>query len=273
MPAEGKHAKKEPGEEWPGSMGVAREQRLAATFVALADTLVADFDVLEFLGLLAERAVELLDVDAAGVILSDQRGGWRPTAGSSEHAELVEMFAAQTRQGPCLDCVRTGDVVASADLAAEAARWPQFAPAAVTAGFRAACAVPLRLRAQVIGALTLLNTRAVAIDEPSIGLGQALADIATIGILQQRAVHHEEIVSEQLQATLHHRVVVEQAKGVLAESGDLDMHQAYTALRGYARRQHLRLSDVAQDVATGVLDGREVLTHSAPSTRADGTHT
>lgn len=240
-------------------MSTGRDERLSSTFVSLADTLVADFDVLDFLGMLAERTVELLDVDAAGVILSDQRGGWRPAAGSSEQAELVEMFAAQTVEGPCLDCVHTGVPVASTDLVVEAGRWPRFAPAAVSAGFRAACAVPMRLREDVIGALTFLRTKPVAIDDASVTLGQALADVATIGILQQRAIRHDEVISEQLQAALHHRTVVEQAKGVLAETSDLDMHQAYLALRGYARTHRRRLSDIAREVATSVLDPRTLL--------------
>lgn len=240
-------------------MSNVHDQRLATTFVSLADTLVADFDVLDFLGMLAERTVELLDVDAAGVILSDQRGGWRPAAGSSEHAELVEVFAAQTEQGPCWDCVHTGVPVASADLAGDIARWPRFVPAAVSAGFRAVCAVPMRLREDVIGALTLLNTEPVPIGEASIVLGQALADVATIGILQQRAIRHDEILAEQLQAALHNRTVVEQAKGVLAELGGLDMHKAYLVLRGYARAHRRRLSDVARDVAATSLDASVLL--------------
>ncbi|ONI91881.1 transcriptional regulator [Actinosynnema sp. ALI-1.44] len=244
-------------------MSNARDQRLARTFVTLADTLVADFDVLDFLGVLTERTVELLEVDAAGVILSDQRGGWRPAAGSSEDAELVEVFAAQTEQGPCVDCAHSGEVVTSDDLIVDTGRWPQFTPAAVGAGFRAACAVPMRLRDEVIGALTLLNTHATAIDGDSIELGRALADVATIGILQQRAVQHEQIVSEQLQATLHHRTVIEQAKGVLAESGGLDMHRAYLVLRAYARAHHRRLSDVARDVATSAVDPAVLLSDPA----------
>ncbi|PPK65098.1 GAF and ANTAR domain-containing protein [Actinokineospora auranticolor] len=250
-------------------MSIARDQQLASTFVTLADTLVADFDVLDFLGLLTERAVDLLAVDAAGVILSDQRGGWRPAAGSSEHAHLVEVFSAQTRQGPCLDCVRGGVVVASADLTDDSGRWPEFAPAAVAAGFRAACAVPMRLRDDVIGALTLLSTAPGAIDEPSVTLGQALADVATIGILQQRAIRHEAIVFEQLQAALHHRTVVEQAKGVLAQVAGLGMHESYTALREYARANQRRLSAVASEVATGVLAPSALL--DAPSTGSGST--
>lgn len=243
----------------------ARDQRLASTFVSLADTLVADFDVLDFLGMLTERTVELLDVDAAGVILSDQRGGWRPAAGSSEHAELVEVFATQAEQGPCWDCVHAGVAVASADLAADADRWPRFTPAAMNAGFQSACAVPMRLREDVIGALTLLKTDPIAISEASIALGQALADVATIGILQQRAIRHDEVLAEQLQAALHHRTVLEQAKGVLAEVGDLDMHQAYLVLRGYAHAHQRRLSDVAHDVATNALDAH-LLIHDPAAT-------
>ncbi|WP_285483720.1 GAF and ANTAR domain-containing protein [Amycolatopsis sp. NBRC 101858] len=249
-------------------MSDARDQRLADTFVALADTLVADFDVLGFLGTLTERAAELLDVDAVAVILSDQRGGWQPTAGSSEQAELIEVFAAQTLQGPCLNCVATGVAVASADLAAETDRWPQFAPVAVSAGFRAACAVPMRLRDDVIGALTLLSTTPGAIDDASVALGQALADVATIGILQQRAIRHDEVVSEQLQATLHYRTVVEQAKGVLVEAGGLNMHQAYLALRDYARAHRRRLSDVAHDVATSALAPGELLADTTDVSRS-----
>jgi GAF domain-containing protein len=249
-------------------MSTARDQQLANTFVSLADTLVADFDVLDFLGMLTERAAQLLAVDAAGVILSDQRGGWRPTAGSSEQAELIEVLAAQTRQGPCLDCVESGQPVASADLAGETGRWPQFAKAAVNAGFRAVCAVPMRLRDKVIGALTLLGTAPGAIDEASVSLGQALADVATIGILQQRAIRHDEVVSEQLQATLHYRTVVEQAKGVLAEAGGLDMHQAYLAMRSYAHTHQRRLSDVARDIATTELDPHELLTDTTGVSRS-----
>lgn len=237
---------------------IARDQRIANTFVSLADTLVDDFDVLDLLGMLAERAVELLAVDAAAVMLSDQRGGLRPAAGSSESTAMTEVFAAQTHQSPCVDCIDTGIPVSTADLSQDLERWPEFAPMAVSKGFRAACAVPLRLREEVIGALTLLGTRPVAIDESSVRLGQAFADIATIGILQQRAINHEEVVSEQLQAALHHRVIVEQAKGVLTETSGLDMHEAYLLLRNYARAHRQRLTDVARAIATAKLHPRDL---------------
>lgn len=230
------------------------EQRLARVFVELADTLIDEFDIIEFLNMLVERCVELLDVAAAGVVLSDQRGGLRMAAASSEQARLVELFAAQADDGPCLDCVRTGLPVQSANLVDEDARWPRFAAAAREAGFRATHAVPMRLRRTVVGALNLLNTESNGVDETSVNLGQALADVATIGMLQHRTIDDSAILTRQLQAALNSRVVIEQAKGVLSAHAGVDMQAAFVVLRGYSRSSNRRLSDVARDVAEGIAD-------------------
>lgn len=247
-------------------MNSSPDRRLARTFVTLADTLVADFDVLDFLVLLAERSAELLEVDAAGVILTDQRGGWRPAAGSSERAELVELLAAQTREGPCFDCVASGKPVTGADLATDTmqTRWPRFAPAAINAGFRAASAVPMRLREQTVGALTMLNHQPVDLDVTTIEVGQALADVATIGILHHRAASRGELLAEQLEATLHHRTVIEQAKGVLAEYGGVRMDEAFHAIRAFARENRLKLSDVARSLIDRELDPAHVIARRPP---------
>lgn len=242
-------------------MSTGQQQRLAETFVSLTDTLVEDFDLLDFLGLLAERASELLEVDAAGVILSDQRGGWQPTAASSEAAELVELFATQTAEGPCQECVRSGHAVASSDLADDRPRWPGFTDRALQAGFRAAAAVPMRSHHQIIGSLTLLNTEADGIDQPNLQLAQALADMATVGILQQHSSRREDILAEQLQAALHHRVVIEQAKGVLAEHGRMSMQAAFELLRDYSRDNNQHLSELARSIATGTSNPRALLAH------------
>lgn len=239
-------------------MSTESHQQLADTFVSLADTLVDDFDLVDFLGLLAEKASEHLNVAAAGVILSDQRGGWHPTAASSEAAELVELFATQTDSGPCLESVRTAGPVTSPDLTREY-RWPAFADRAVQAGYRAAAAVPMRSRHQVIGSLTLLNTSADGVDEPSLRLGQALADMATIGLLHQSFSRHGDLLAEQLQAALHHRVVIEQAKGVLAETGHLTPGAAYTLLRDHARTHGQHLAELARQLATNTLDPHHLL--------------
>jgi transcriptional regulator with GAF, ATPase, and Fis domain len=236
------------------------EQRLARVFVELADTLVDDFDLLEFLSMLVERCVELLDVAAAGVVLSDHKGGLRMAAAAAEQARLVELFALQADDGPCLDCVRTGLPVFSTDLITDEQRWPRFAPAARAAGFVATHAVPMRLRRTVIGALNLFKMEPNGVDEISARLGQALADVATIGMLQQRAVDDSTVLVEQLQTALNSRVVIEQAKGVLSAYGRVDMDRAFAALRGYARSHNLRLSDLAFTVASGGADLKAIMT-------------
>lgn len=236
-------------------MSETRDQRLAATFVALADTLVDDFDLLDYLTLLAERAEELLDVDAAGVILSDQRGGWRPIAASTEQAELVELFAAQTREGPCHDAVTTGQPATSTDLDTDA-RWPQFRGRAAQAGFHAAAALPMRLRDQIIGSLTLLNATADGVGDTDISMGQSLADMATIGLLQQHVGTREEVLVHQLQAAQHHRILIEQATGVLAEHGHLAPDQAFTLLRDHSRSHGPQLTHLARGLADGTLSLR-----------------
>lgn len=245
-------------------MNGQHERRLAQVFVELADTLVDDFDVLEFLSMLVERCVELLDVDAAGVVLSDQKGGLRMAAASSEQARLVELFAIQADDGPCAECVRTGRPVSSANLAVEDERWPRFAPAARAAGFQATHAVPMRLRRNVIGAMNLLNSAADDVGETSAYIGQALADVATIAMLQQRALQDNAILAEQLYTALNSRIVIEQAKGVLSAHGHVDMNHAFTALRTYARGHNQRLSDLARTVAEGTADLDAILHATAP---------
>jgi len=220
---------------------------LSDTFVELADTMVADFDVIDFLHLLTDRSVLLLAAGAAGVVLADPRGELRVAAASSEEAGLLELFQLQNDQGPCLDCFRTGRPVAAGDLAAAAARWPRFAPAAQRAGFAAVQALPMRLREQVIGALNLFRADRGAFAPASVRVGQALADVATISLLHERGMRHSDILNEQLQAALNSRVIIEQAKGKLAERLGIDMERSFGMLRDYARGSNQRLTDVARN--------------------------
>jgi transcriptional regulator with GAF, ATPase, and Fis domain len=226
-------------------------QLLSETFVELTDTMVADFDVIDFLHVLTDRSVLLLDVSAAGLLLADPRGDLRVVAASSETARLLELFQLQNDQGPCLDCFRTGQPVTVADLAAEAQRWPRFASAAQQAGFAAVQALPMRLREQVIGALNLFRATPGAFAPADIRIGQALADVATISLLHERSMRHSDALNEQLQTALNSRVVIEQAKGKLAERLGLDMDQAFRLLRDYARNHNLRLAELAQSFIDG----------------------
>jgi transcriptional regulator with GAF, ATPase, and Fis domain len=226
------------------------EIQLADVFVEMADTLVDEFDVIDFLHVLTERCVQLLGVSAAGLLLTDGQDTLQVVAASSERTRLLELFQLQTDQGPCVDCFRTGQPVSVADLPG-AGRWPRFTAAATDVGFAAVHALPMRLRTEVIGALNLFDTNPGALDEGKLRIGQALADVATIGLLQQRAVRRRDVLTEQLQTALSSRVLIEQAKGVLAERLHLDVDQAFTLLRTRARGHNRRLSELAQAIVDG----------------------
>jgi GAF domain-containing protein len=231
-----------------------REKTLAETFVLLADTLVDDYDIVDLLDQLVASTVNLLGVTAAGLLLDDQRGNLAVVASSDESTRLLEIFQLQTNEGPCLDCVRSGAAVSSDDLHDDHERWPLFVPAAINAGFRSVVAVPLRLRDQTIGGLNLFHARPEPIPGDDRRLAQALADVATIGILQRRSTHRSTQLAEQLQHALSSRVAIEQAKGVLAERSNVGMDEAFSALRGYARTHNLKLTEVALAVVRGELD-------------------
>jgi transcriptional regulator with GAF, ATPase, and Fis domain len=225
-------------------------QLLSETFVELTDTMVADFDVIDFLHVLTSRSAQLLDVSAAGLLLAGPRGELRVVAASSEAARLLELFQLQSDEGPCLDCFRSGRPVTATGLGADQ-RWPRFAAAAGEAGFTAVQALPMRLREQVIGALNLFRAAPGPFDPASVRIGQALADVATIGLLHERSMRRSDILNEQLQTALNSRVVIEQAKGKLAERLGVDMNQAFTLLRDQARNRNQRLSDLARHFVDG----------------------
>ncbi len=243
-----------------------REQRLADTFVELADTLIDDFDVIDFLQVLATRCVELLEVAAAGIMLADQAGSLMTVAASDERARLLELFEIQSDEGPCRDCYRLGAAVVNVDLHGAQARWPRFAPQAISGGFRSANALPLRLRSQVIGSLNLFHAGAGLASE-ELRIAQALADAATIGILQQRSIHRGEVVAGQLQLALTSRIVIEQAKGALAERLQISPDDAFGMLRAAARSTNRLLSELAREVATGSADAAQLLPQ-APGQRS-----
>jgi GAF domain-containing protein len=246
-----------------------REEWLADTLVGLADTLTTDFDVIEFLSTLAERLVELLDAAEVGLVLADPQGHLRVMAASTERMHMLDLFEVQTSEGPCLDCYRSGDAVFNVELDRAEARWPVFTPMVRSAGFRAVHALAMRLRDQVIGAVNIFHTTTVAISERDIHLAQALADVATIGLLQQRAVRHASELSEQLQRALTSRVVIEHAKGAVAERAAVDMDTAFGWLRGYARANNRRLADVAIAVVerTLAVDALRARSTSPPGVR------
>ncbi|MFD8496760.1 ANTAR domain-containing protein [Amycolatopsis sp. NPDC059657] len=222
--------------------------RLLETVVELADTLIDDFDTIAFLQLLVDRCVELLEVDAAGLLLADHHGRLRLIASSSEQVRLLELLQLQNNEGPCLDAFRTGTRVSHPRLNTAGAMWPMFVVAAAEAGFEAVDALPMKLRRDVIGALNLFRATSGPLPPEGLQTALALVDIATIGLLQARSIREREVLTEQLQTALNSRVLIEQAKGVLSERLGVDMDGAFTTLRGYARGHHLKLADLARTI-------------------------
>jgi GAF domain-containing protein len=230
-------------------MKTVSPERLAKIFVEVADTLVDEFDLVEFLHMLTLRVADLLDASAVGILLADQRGRLRFMAASDENARVVEMFQIQTSEGPCLQAFQTAKPVVNADLGMVDPRWPRFAAKATAAGFSSVHAFPLRLRSQVIGALNVFGSDVGGgFDEGDVEVVQALADVAAIGLLQQRSISRGEVLTEQLQGALNTRIVIEQAKGAIAQVRSVTVDVAFTILRDYARSHNRQLSAVAHAV-------------------------
>jgi GAF domain-containing protein len=235
-----------------------REKLLTETFVTLADTMVKDFDVVDFLSMLSRRCIDLFDAGEAGLMLADAEGHMQLAASSSHEMRVLELLEIQHDQGPCPDAYRTGAPVQSEELRDATARWPHFAPDAVAAGYRSALALPMRLRDETIGALNLLRVEPGALPDDDIAAAQALADVATIGILHHRAAAESHLLSEQLQYALNSRVIIEQAKGAIAQKLDLNTDEAFSALRRYSRNNNQRLVDTATAIVERTLDAATI---------------
>jgi transcriptional regulator with GAF, ATPase, and Fis domain len=232
---------------------MAREQLLSETLVALADTLVDDYDVIDFMQTLSERCVELLDVTAAGIMLADSEGKLRHIACSSEEMRLVELFELQLEEGPCLDAYTDAAPIVSGSLADAEQRWPQFAAYASQNGFRAMSAIPMRLRANVIGALNLFSTQERILARDDVVVAQALADIATIGNIHERSIRDTRTLASQLQGALDSRIIIEQAKGIVAERRRVSVDEAFVQLRTFSRNHNRRLTETAREIVAGSL--------------------
>jgi GAF domain-containing protein len=220
---------------------MTREADVVRSLVEMADTLVDDYDVVDLLTGVADRCVNLLGVSAAGVMLASPAGSLGLVASSSEAMRLLELFELQQQEGPCLDAFRTGEPVQHENLQARSGRWPSFSAAALQAGFASASALPLRLRETTLGALNLLSVTRAPIAEADLIVARAFADLATLSITQHRASAEAQIL-------------IEQAKGVISERAGIDLAQAFSRLRAYARNHNLRLTDVAQAAIDGTLD-------------------
>ncbi|MEO5837525.1 MAG: GAF and ANTAR domain-containing protein [Acidimicrobiales bacterium] len=229
-----------------------RESLATRTFVQLADTLVVDFDLIDLLTVLANRSVELLDAAAAGILLADGKGRLRVMAASDEQAELLELFQVQSDEGPCLDCYGTGTAVINSDLRGPSP-WPRFSAESVRLGFPSVCALPMRLRNDILGCLNLFIAQPVKLSDTNVALAQALADVASIAIVQDAATRLATTRELQLQHALDSRVVIEQAKGMVAEHESINMTAAFSLIRAFARNNNLLLTETAANLVEGTI--------------------
>ncbi len=229
---------------------IAHRNDAAATLVELVDTLVGDFDVIDMLTVLTTRSVELVGAAAAGILLADSNGTLRVIGASNDQAHLLELLQVQNEEGPCLDSYRTGQVVTHPDLTMDSP-WPRFAAVSVTQGYPSVCAVPMRLQELRLGCLNLFMSEPGALPESDVTLAQALADVASIAIMQDQSSRDSAVREAHLQRALDSRIVIEQAKGMIAVHQDVGMDAAFERLRSHARSNNLHLTDVA----TTLIDG------------------
>lgn len=224
-----------------------RAERVSGAFVKLTDTLVADYDVLDLLHTLVEESVGLLDVAAAGLVLADPSGELQVLASTSEESQLVEVLQLRAGEGPCVECYGTGQAVAVQEIRS-LDHWLDFKAAALSQGFRSVHAVPMRIHGRTIGAMGLFGAHPGSLTAEDFAIGQALADVATISLMQERTIREAVLVNEQLQRALNSRVLIEQAKGVIAHTAGVDMKEAFKLLRDHARASSRSLQETASRI-------------------------
>lgn len=236
-----------------------RERELARTFSRLANTLVGEVDAVDLMHVLVECSVDLLDnVDAAALILNDQRGHLEVVAATTPQARLIELLALAVAEGPCLDCVNTGEPIVNVSTSETDTRWPRFIQATHEAGHRLSHALPMRLHSQTIGALSLFGSES-PLDKQGQDLGQAFADVATIGLLRGRSLHDRTLLAEQLQATLNNRTLIEQAKGMVAQSSQVSVEEGFMMMLEHSRQVNVPITKVAAAIINGSLEPLDLL--------------
>jgi GAF domain-containing protein len=238
--------------------GALREARISAAFVAVADTLVKDFDAVDLLHTLVSDCVDILGFKAGGLLLVDGAGDLQLMTSTSEAAEFVEVMQLAADSGPCIECFTSGVAVSVSDIELEESRWPDFGRVARAQGIRSALATPMRLRGKVIGTMNLFGDAVGVVSARDAAVAQALADVATIGLLQERVIREGQIIEEQLHRALDSRVMIEQAKGVIAHALTLSMDDAFAILRKYSRDHNLTIRAVAESVSGRELKAQDI---------------
>jgi GAF domain-containing protein len=225
-----------------------RAGRVSAAFVRIADTLVDEYDVLDLLHTLVDECVDLLDATAAGLMLAGPDGVLQVLASTSEESHLVEVLQQELGSGPCVECYITGVPVTIRDIAGTGDRWPEFKDAAAVQGYQSVHAFPMRVRGRTIGAMNLFRVDRGELSAEDVAIGQALADVSTISILQERTIQESAVVNDQLQRALNSRILIEQAKGMISYISTVDTNEAFQRLRAHARAHNTSLRATAEAV-------------------------
>ncbi len=241
----------------------SRETQISEAFVTLTDTLTTDFDVVDLLHTLVEECTKILDTDQGGLMLVDSSGELQLMTSTSEEADFVEVMQLNASSGPCIECFTTGKAVSVADISAGGSRWPEFQKAAIQGGFKSAHATPMRLRGQVIGTMNLFSTTLGQLNERDIALAQALTDVATIALLQERIVSDARVVPDQLHRALDTRILIEQAKGMISHTFAIPMDSAFDVIRTYARNNGLAIRTVAERISQRTIEVRSLIPQAA----------
>ncbi|OUE23120.1 GAF and ANTAR domain-containing protein [Clavibacter michiganensis] len=228
-----------------------REELLVRAFVTLADSMVSDYDMIDLLQTLVDQATDLFDAAASGIILGPDAERLEVVVSTSERSRFVGLMQLRAGEGPCVEAVTSGEVVSVVNTGEIADRWPAFAAAAAGEGYVSVHAIPLRLRGQMLGSLNLFRNHEGALNEADATAAQALADVATISVLQERTIRDSNMVRDQLHRALDSRVVIEQAKGIIAQLHGVDMDEAFQMLRGHARERRVTLAVVSTEVVQG----------------------
>lgn len=225
-----------------------REHQLVDAFVSLTDSLVSDYDVVELLQTLVDNAAELFDAQAAGILLVNPQQELEVVASTSERSSFIGLMQLRAGEGPCVEAFATGETVSVEDPEEMQRRWPLFAATSAQQGYASVHSIPLRLRDSTLGSMNLFRETTGALNTTDAVAARALTDVATISILQQRTTEHAVLVQQQLQHALDSRIAIEQAKGFLAHTHQIDPDAAFDMLRSYARSQQARIAETARHV-------------------------
>lgn len=218
---------------------------LAEALRRFAALLTDDHSTADILAALGEHATALLGVHGVGVLLREPGGGLSVATANTERGRIVEDLEAELGEGPCSVALATGEQVLEPDLAAALERYPRFAPRALDAGIRSIHALPLTARAEPLGSVDVVSVEERALDARELRVAQLLADVAVAYLANRHAIDRSTTLARQLQGALDSRILIEQAKGKLAERAGISIPEAFGRLRDHARRSRTKIHDVA----------------------------